>query len=158
MTNLEYLRSKIRDQDTTDQIMTDEELTEILRKNSQIRVVNARKSTLDGLQYETGLYRVDESYQDKVVNITADRILTDAVFDKVYGTITLSNPQPGTIAVETKVIMWNNVLADIFETIASDYRKLNSYTVINAQQNLDDSKSFLLRLARYYRSPAGASL
>lgn len=155
MTNLQYLRMKIPDEDTNNQIFTDEELNQILIDNSEVKLVYAERKDYEGYLYQIPYRHVDEVYTEKVF---VDGVNTDCNFNKETGEITFTTPVDGIVAVEVKVVNWGDALADCYEMIMGDYRKLSSYTVSGTSQHMDDLKAHLRMLVRHYRGIKGTDL
>lgn len=156
MTNLEYIRMKIPDKDANNQIFTDTELQQIIKDNTEIRLIVAEPKDFEGKIYQIPYRHLDETYTERVFIDNVET--TDFTLDKETGEITFSNAVDGVVVVQAKVIDWNNALAECYESIMGDINKLNSYSIQNASQQLDDTKAHLRYLVRYYRSPKGWDL
>ncbi|MBB6061889.1 hypothetical protein HNP65_000311 [Thermosipho japonicus] len=156
MTNLEYIRMKIPDKDTNNQIFTDAELQQIIKDNSEIRLIVAEPKDFEGKIYQIPYRHLDETYTERVFIDSVET--TDFTLDKETGEITFTNAVNGIVVVQAKVIDWNNVLADCYEMIMGDFQKLNSYSIQNASQQYDNTKPHLRYLANYYRSARGWDL
>lgn len=99
---------------------------------------------------------MDENYQERVFVNGVE--IQQFSFDKETGTLTFSTPVGGTVVVQAKIIYWNDVLADCYEIIMGDYKKLSSFNLANASQSMDDIKAHLRMLVRHYRGVKGAEL
>jgi len=157
MTNLEYLRMRIPDKDPAEKILTDDELKEIIRQNSEVIVVQAQRRDREGYVYQIPFKRVDEDYRERVWINGIEQL--EFAYNKETGEITFKTPlNYATVEIQIKRISWGDVLADVYEIIMGDFRKLTSFSVQNATQSMDDIKAHLRYLARYYRSPTGWDL
>ncbi|OOC42188.1 hypothetical protein [Thermosipho sp. 1074] len=159
MTNLEYLRMKIPDKDM--ELFTDVELQEIIKLNSEIKVLQGRQIDVDGKVFKIDAYRLDETYAERVfIGLPApeNELTTGFTIDKDTAIIYFDSQMQVDVFVQAKVINWNDVLADCYEMIMGDYRKLNSYSIQNASQQIDDTKRHLRYLVNYYRNPRGWEL
>lgn len=171
MTNLEYLRMKIPDKSA--ELFTDEELLEIIKDNSLIRVIKAEVANVEKTIWRIPYRRIDEEYPVRVYVGGFLRTTNSATFpdefcngfiveefmlDRETGTITFPTTVVGSVFVQAKVINWNDVLADCYEMIMGDFRKLASYNVGIASQSMDDIKAHLRMLVQHYRSIRGAEL
>lgn len=154
MTNLEYLRMKIPDKSA--ELFTDQELTEIIADNSIINLALAEPLDIEKKIWKIRFKRVDENYQERVFVNGVE--IQQFSFDKETGTLTFSTPVGGTVVVQAKIIYWNDVLADCYEIIMGDYKKLSSFNLANASQSMDDIKAHLRMLVRHYRGVKGAEL
>lgn len=161
MTLIEYARLLISDKDPTNQIFSDEELQELIKQNSQVGIAEAQPLDLDRKLWKVPFVHIDDSYTPRIVIADGSSIEDiEASVDFETGQITFENPIPQgyRVFMEAKYVDWDNFRADAYETIAGDYRKLNSFSIQNASEQLDDTKAHLLRLARMYRSARGAEL
>ncbi len=154
MTNIEYLRMKIPDKNS--ELFTDSELAEILKDNSEVRVLKAERLDAEGKTWKITFRRVDETYKERV--FVNGQEVTDFDFDKETGTLTFPSAVMGIVEVQAKIIYWNDVLADCYEMIMGDYKKLSSFNLANASQSMDDIKAHLRMLVRHYRGVKGAEL
>ncbi|EKF49529.1 hypothetical protein H17ap60334_04937 [Thermosipho africanus H17ap60334] len=162
MTNLEYLRMRIPDKDTLNPIFSDNELQEIIQLNTEIKVFEAEQVDVEGTIYKIPAQRLDEDYQERVFLDFLDvsnEITSGFTVNKQVGWIIFDEGiTDRNIYVQAKVINWDNVLAECYESIMGDINKLNSYSIQNASQQMDDTKAHLRYLVNYYRSPRGWDL
>lgn len=153
MTNLDYARFLISDTDTSNQLFTDLEINAILDDNKEIILIPADK-TSDNI-FKIKYKRLDENYTEKFYDAYNNYI--SATIDKTNGQIE-TDKDVRVLKVQAKIIRWNDVLADLYEKIAADFRKLSNYSLSSGEQNYDDTKSILLRLARKNRTVRGFDL
>lgn len=161
MTNLDFLRMKIPDKDITNQLFTDDELNEIIKIHSEIKVMQATQMDVDSKVFKIPAYRLDETYTERIfigLPYPKKELTSGFTMDKESGIIYFDDPARADVYVQAKVIDWDDVLADCYEMIMGDINKLNSYSIQNASQQLDDTKAHLRYLVRYYRSPKGWDL
>ncbi len=154
MTNLEYIRMKIPDKDANNQIFTDTELQQIIKDNTEIRLIVAEPKDFEGKIYQIPYRHLDETYTERVFIDNVET--TDFTLDKETGEITFSNAVDGVVVVQAKVIDWNNALAECYDMIVADFRKWNAYRAGDVQEDL--SKEHLLMLANSLRSARGWDL
>lgn len=159
MTNLDFLRMKIPDKDAS--LFTDEELNEIIKIHSGIKIMQALQTDVEGKTFEIPAYRLDETYVERVfigLPYPENELTSGFTVDKESGIIYFDDPVGADVYVQAKVIDWDDVLADCYEMIMGDINKLNSYSIQNASQQLDDTKAHLRYLVNFYRSPKGWDL
>ncbi len=153
MTNIEYLRFLISDRDPMDQLFTDVELEALIKQNTVYRVIEPKK--IDNRHFNIGYKMIDEGFDVEVVN--ESNIPISATIDKATGEV-VTDAEQYRIKVKAKVVLWNEVVADIYEAIAADFRKLSSYSTSINQQNYDDTKAILLRMAKSKRTVTGTQI
>ena len=153
MTNLEYARLLIKDTDATNQIFTDLEIQEIIKKYSKMKILKASKIDLDGKIWDIGKIRLDETFSEKFYNEYDEKIT--ATIDKETGIITTSEAQYEVKAL-VKYIIWQNVHAKLLEIIATDIRKWNSYSINGLSEKIN--KNEILQYARSLYIPLGSDL
>ena len=153
MTNIEYLRFLISDRDPMDQLFTDVELEALIKQNTVYRVIEPKK--IDNRHFNIGYKMIDEGFDVEVVN--ESNIPISATIDKATGEV-VTDAEQYRIKVKAKVVLWNEVVADIYEAIAADFRRLSSYSTSINQQNYDDTKAILLRMAKSKRTVTGTQI
>ena len=153
MTNIEYLRFLISDRDPMDQLFTDDELEALIKQNTVYRVIEPKK--IDNRHFNIGYKMIDEGFDVEFVN--ESNIPISATIDKATGEV-VTDAEQYRIKVKAKVVLWNEVVADIYEAIAADFRKLSSYSTSINQQNYDDTKAILLRMAKSKRTVTGTQI
>ena len=153
MTNIEYLRFLISDRDPTNQLFTDDELEAIIKQNTVYKVIEPKK--IDDTHFNIGYKMIDEGFDVEVVN--ESNIPISATIDKATGEV-VTDTEQYRIKVKARVVLWNEVVADIYEAIAADFRKLSSYSTSINQQNYDDTKAILLRMAKSKRTVKGMQI
>lgn len=153
MTNIEYLRFLISDRDPMDQLFTDDELEAIIKQNTVYKVIEPKK--IDNTHFNIGYKMIDEDYEVEFLN--ASNIPINATIDRATGEV-VTDTEQYLIKVKAKVVLWNEVVADIYEAIAADFRKLSSYSTSINQQNYDDTKAILLRMAKSKRTVKGMQI
>ncbi len=153
MTNIEYLRFLVSDRDPTNQLFTDEELEAIIKQNTVYKVITPKK--IDDTHFNLGYKMLDEEYEEQFFN--ASNIPISATIDKTTGEIT-TDVEQYLIKVKAKVVLWNEAVADIYEAIAADFRRLSSYSTSINQQSYDDTKAILLRMAKSKRTVTGTQI
>ena len=153
MTNIEYLRFLISDRDPMDQLFTDDELEALIKQNTVYRVIEPKK--IDNRHFNIGYKMIDEGFDVEVVN--ESNIPISATIDKATGEV-VTDAEQYRIKVKAKVVLWNEVVADIYEAIAADFRKLSSYSTSINQQSYDDTKAILLRMAKSKRTVTGTQI
>ena len=153
MTNIEYLRFLISDRDPMDQLFTDDELKALIKQNTVYRVIEPKK--IDNRHFNIGYKMIDEGFDVEVVN--ESNIPISATIDKATGEV-VTDAEQYRIKVKAKVVLWNEVVADIYEAIAADFRRLSSYSTSINQQNYDDTKAILLRMAKSKRTVTGTQI
>ena len=119
MTNIEYLRFLISDRDPMDQLFTDEELDAIIKQNTVYKVIEPKK--IDDTHFNIGYKMIDEEYDVEFVNASNIPIL--ATIDRATGEV-VTDTEQYRIKVKARVVLWNEVVADIYEAIAADFRKI----------------------------------
>lgn len=147
MNNVEYLRFLISDRDSTNQLFTNDELEAIIKQNTVYKVITPKK--IDNTHFNLGYKMLDEEYEEQFYN--ASNIPISAIIDKTTGEIT-TDVEQYLIKVKAKVVLWNEAVADIYEAIAADFRKLSSYSTSINEQSYDDTKAVLLRMAKAKRT------
>jgi hypothetical protein len=153
MTNIEYLRFLISDRDPMDQLFTDDELEALIKQNTVYRVIEPKK--IDNRHFNIGYKMIDEGFDVEVVN--ESNIPISATIDRATGEV-VTDTEQYRIKVKAKVVLWNEAVADIYEAIAADFRKLSSYSTSINQQNYDDTKAILLRMAKSKRTVKGMQI
>ena len=153
MTNIEYLRFLISDRDPMDQLFTNDELEALIKQNTVYRVIEPKK--IDNRHFNIGYKMIDEGFDVEVVN--ESNIPISATIDKATGEV-VTDAEQYRIKVKAKVVLWNEVVADIYEAIAADFRRLSSYSTSINQQNYDDTKAILLRMAKSKRTVTGTQI
>jgi len=153
MNNIEYLRFLISDRDPMDQLFTDDELEALIKQNTVYRVIEPKK--IDNRHFNIGYKMIDEGFDVEVVN--ESNIPISATIDKATGEV-VTDAEQYRIKVKAKVVLWNEVVADIYEAIAADFRKLSSYSTSINQQSYDDTKAILLRMAKSKRTVTGTQI
>lgn len=158
MTLLEYLRMRIPDKDTDNKIFEDTELEQVIKLHSKVRLIYPEQVDYEGKVFNLDAVMLDETYTAKVW-VDNQELTTGWTLDYETGVLTFDEAQEDkTILVQVKAVDWNSVLADCYEMIMGDYRKLNSYSIQNANLSYDDTKKHLRYLANYYRPPEGWEL
>lgn len=166
MTNLEYLRMKIPDKDPSNPIFTNDELNFFIQLNSEVVVKPAYVQDLERKVWQIKAKMLDNTYPVRVFGNgdPENEITSGFSFDYTTGTLTFDEPQEEyyAIYVQASVINWDNVLADVYETILGDLQKLQSYSIQNVSANGGgsnyDIKRHLRFLASFYRSPMSGDL
>lgn len=168
MTNLQFLRFRIPDKDSNNQTFTDDELNELIKLNSSVQVLKCEQLDIERKIFNIPAIRLDETYQDRVFvgeTLNAKKEVTSGfTIDKETGTLTFDEGVADNqyVFVQTKMIDWNNVLADAYEIILSDLQKLQNFTIQNVSVNGGgdsyDIKRHLRYLANYYRTPITGEL
>jgi len=153
MNNIEYLRFLISDRDPMDQLFTDDELEALIKQNTVYRVIEPKK--IDNRHFNIGYKMIDEGFDVEVVN--ESNIPISATIDKATGEV-VTDAEQYRIKVKARVVLWNEVVADIYEAIAADFRKLSSYSTSINQQSYDDTKAILLRMAKSKRTVKGMQI
>ena len=156
MTLLEYLRMRIPDKDS--EIFTDTELEQVIKLNSKVQMLYPEQTDYEGKIFNLDTVMLDETYTARVW-VDNQELTTGWTLDYETGILTFDEAQEDkTILIQAKVVDWNSVLADCYEMIMGDYKKLNSFSIQNANLSYDDTKRHLRYLVNYYRPAEGWEL
>ena len=144
------LRMMINDEDVRDKLFADDELNDILTKNSYfIETYVVTSSSLEKI------FKVPpDMYDYKIYYEDSEGVLTEVPTEN----ITQINEGILKISLDVDKVMFRGTVydfkeaaADCLEIIANNFRKLHQYSVSNMANNLSDVKMFLLDAAAKLR-------
>lgn len=144
MTNLEYAKMLISDKDN--HVINDLHLEQVIKLNTKVKEIEPEKLT-NGY-YSLGYKQIDSIL--KTYNTTEEEIIP--TIDLETGEIQTSED---IFYVVAKVVIWDLVKADLYEMIATDIQKWNSWTASGISETSNSTKQQLLTEAKRLRNMNG---
>jgi len=153
MSTLEYVRMIISDTDPMNYLFTDEQLLVLIEKNLVYQQCELEQVAQRKFKIKTQYLPLNDVEYVIFSEDGSTVLSSDYVIRPFKRLVEFYYDIEGGLYIEGDFFDEDNFKADVFEAIASDFRKLQNYAMQNVNGNLSDAKEHLFRMARYFRTP-----